>query len=99
MPKKTKELKFWNGRAPESLGRNTHGYIAAYSQAEAIRLGKQAFGASFSRTELTQYWNPCWGNAMKPIQPEVTEPGVWVTSDHGRRVWHLIAVNERETLL
>lgn len=64
-----------------------HGYIAARSKAEAIRIGKEAF-AGFTATELNEYWSECWGNAMGGIH--ATEPGAWISYEYGRTVWQLV---------
>ncbi len=72
-----KPLQYFNGRCV-ALGEQRHGYICARSQAEAVRLGRDAFGASFTRGELKKYWSPCWGNPAQEVIGLQLEPGVWI---------------------
>lgn len=67
-----KALKLWNGR----LHPYEHGYIAAYSRADARRVWHEALGEQRgTMIELTQYWSEgLWGNAMIGITPE---RGMW----------------------
>lgn len=61
-----KTLKRWNGR----WKRNGTVYIAAYSVADAVRLGQEAASKSagwraVTAYEIRKYWSGTWGNAMK----------------------------------
>jgi len=56
-----------------------HGYIAAYSRADAVRmiqdyLGRPGIGLD---AELKTYWSMgCWGNSMDGVTPE---RGIWLS--------------------
>lgn len=69
-----KKLKLWNGRMSPPYD---HGYVAAYSRADAIRVIAEGLGRG-SRgmvTELRDYWSEgAWGNQMIGIKPE---RGLW----------------------
>jgi hypothetical protein len=68
MPKK-RTLRFWNGGIYPYRGE--HGYVAAYSRADAVRLINNAVGwRMVSDKELKEYWSECWGNPMEGITPE-----------------------------
>ena len=74
-----KTLKLWNGRSP--VRDYAHVYIAAYSQADAIRLLEEYNGHSTRgiQTEFKVYYAKCWGNKMKDVTPE---RGIWVVKDN-----------------
>lgn len=62
----TKKLKLWNGR----LQGYKHGYIAAYSQADAIRLAEENFGLRGWLPEIRDYWSEgAWGDSMIGVTP------------------------------
>lgn len=71
-----KRLKLWNGRMSPPY---KHGYVAAYSRADAIRVIAESLGYS-SRgmvSELRDYWSEGnWGNSMIGIVPE---RGLWAS--------------------
>lgn len=69
-----KTLKLFNG----NTGRQRHGYIAAYTQAEACRLG------TLSATELRNYWHKCWGSLALDVLGPPTEPCFWVYDEEKR---------------
>ncbi len=77
-----KPLQYFNGRC-RIWHEQRHGYICARSQAEAVRLGREAFGPSFTRGELKNYWSPCWGTPAEAVLGLPLEPGVWV-EDNGK---------------
>ena len=58
------------------------GYVAAYSRADAERVIEEYAGHRPTRSELRDYWSPCWGNPMDGIEPE---RGLWLTFDHSER--------------
>src|SRR5260221_2995113 len=67
-----KELKLWNGR----IYNHEHGYIAAYSVADAVRVAEAEYpDALITRSEINMYWSGAWGNQMIGITPE---RGIWV---------------------
>jgi hypothetical protein len=68
-----KTLKFWNGRWEN----RQHIYIAAYSQADAIRMIEEWLGRKPRgiETEFRVYYSPCWGNTMESV---AKERGIWV---------------------
>lgn len=69
-----KSLKLYNGRLTLKQV-SGHGYIAANSAADAIRILDQVVGGRGNRTEITKYWSHgAWGNSMKGITPE---RGLW----------------------
>ena len=73
-----KQMRYFNGRCFTDL-RYAHGYICAFSKAEAVRLGKKAFGESqFSTSELNKYWAECWGIAAQDAVGDQSEPGVYI---------------------
>ncbi len=81
-----KPMRYFNGRCPLTQGRgHTHAYICARSVAEAVRLGKEAFGEMmFSTHELNEYWSKdCWGTKAEEILGPQTEPGVFICFDDG----------------
>ena len=62
-----------------SQGKQGHGYIAAYSVADAIRVLDEYVGGRGNSTEIRKYWaHDCWGNPMDGITPE---RGLWVSED------------------
>lgn len=71
-----KTMRYFNGRCPFNCSTG-HGHICAYSKAEAVRLGRKAFGNHFSISELNTYWAECWGTAAQETLGEQTEPGVF----------------------
>lgn len=73
-----KALKLWNGR----LLPYEHGFIAAYSRADAQRVWHEALGQQRgTMIELTQYWHEgAWGNSMIGITPE---RGMWAQLSDG----------------
>jgi len=76
-----KKLKLYNGRLflREKQG---HGYIAAYSDEDAIRLLDLVVGGRGNRTEIKKYWSKdAWGNQMDGITPS---RGVWWVSNDER---------------
>jgi len=79
-----KPMQYFNGRCPFHVHGHSHAYICAHSKAEAVRLGKQAFGEhGFSQNELREYWADCWGTRAETILGEQTEPGVFLEL-HGK---------------
>lgn len=78
-----RKLKVWNGRAygvlPHSQwkrdGESASVYICAHSVNDirdlCVSLGLHAP----AKSEIQNYWSPCWGNPMDGIEPE---RGVWV---------------------
>lgn len=92
-----KALKKFNGRAyclvkhddpvwqslPDKVRNRgeAHGYIAAYSRADACRmineyLGRESKGLD---NELKNYWHEgTWGNAMEGV---AVERGIWLQAD------------------
>lgn len=67
----SKALKLWNGR----LSPYEHGYVAAYSRADAVRVLEQHAGGSGYANELRVYWHAgAWGNSMLGVTPE---RGLW----------------------
>ena len=89
-------LKFFNGRGyilrkredplweANADGGSIHGYVAAYSRADAARVITEYLGRRPTEieTELREYWSPCWGDSMKGIAPE---RGIWVTIGYGKQ--------------
>ena len=77
MPKRRgRKLLLFNGRIMLPKGIQGHGYIAAYSVADAARVLDEVVGGRGSLTEIKVYWSHgCWGNAMDGITPE---RGLWV---------------------
>jgi hypothetical protein len=71
-----KKMRYFNGTCPlmRSEGR---GYICAYSKAQAVRIGKMAFGNTFSLSELNNYWSECWGYSAEEILGKQSEPGAF----------------------
>lgn len=74
-------MLYFNGRVNPWRASNVHGYICANSKAEAVRVGKAAFG-DFSIRELNEYWSPCWGTAAEAVLGQQTEPGLWLGIGH-----------------
>lgn len=63
---KSKTLKLFNGR----LIGYEHGYIAAYSQADAVRIYEQYVGGRGTLPEIRDYWHEgSWGNDMIGVTP------------------------------
>lgn len=79
--KTTKPLKLYNGRLTYKRVRG-HGYIAAYSDADAIRILDQVVGGRGNRKEITVYWSKgAWGNQMDGVTPE---RGLWFIDSENR---------------
>lgn len=63
---KSKTLKLFNGR----LITYEHGYIAAYSRADAVRIYEQYVGGRGTLPEIRDYWHEgSWGNTMIGVTP------------------------------
>lgn len=75
-----KTLKLYNG----NINRKRHGYIAAHSKAEAIRVAL-AGGYQLAARELSNYWSECWGTQAERALGMPTEPCFWVYSDEKRQ--------------
>jgi hypothetical protein len=82
-----KKLKLWNGRMSPPY---EHGYVAAYSRADAIRVFTEATGYS-SRgmdSELKVYWHQgSWGTSMTGIKPE---RGLWASLKGTREIVRIV---------
>ena len=79
MTKHERKLKLFNGRIMLKSGKQGHGYVAAYSAADAVRVLNETIGGRGNVTEIQKYWNHnCWGNSMDGIKPE---RGLWVSED------------------
>lgn len=87
-------LKLWNGRAnptcrkysdsrwPEEHHRNVHGYVCAYSRADARRVIEQYCGRLPPDSELKNYWvEGAWGREMEGVTPE---RGLWLQFDRSQ---------------
>ncbi|HEX5704894.1 MAG TPA: hypothetical protein VFX97_16975 [Pyrinomonadaceae bacterium] len=62
----SRELKLFNGRLLDFQ----HGYIAAYSRADAVRLYDEFIGGRGTLPEIRDYWNKgSWGNSMIGVTP------------------------------
>jgi hypothetical protein len=72
---KAKPLKLFNGRW--GRGGADHIYVAAHSQADAIRVVNELYGEGrLSTSEIKNYWSKgAWGTNMEGITPE---RGAWV---------------------
>jgi hypothetical protein len=83
-----KKLKTWNGGIYPWRGQ--HGYVCAYSRADAIRLMNEVNIKRrlppITDSEMKSGWSACWGNAMDGITPE---RGFWVTMKDGGPVERL----------
>lgn len=79
--KKTKELRFWNGRWSGEKGYD-HIYVAAYSRADAVRLitEYEGYEPRGINTEIKVYWAECWGRPMDGIMPE---RAIWLSCEYG----------------
>ena len=83
-----KSLKIWNGRGYCARKHNdplwgdvkgngyVHGYVAAYSRADARKLIEEYCGHAPSDSEIKNYWaENAWGNDMQGIEPV---RGLWL---------------------
>lgn len=62
----SRKLKLFNGR----LAGFEHGYIAAYSRADAVRIYEEFFGGRGVLPEIRDYWSEgLWGNQMIGVTP------------------------------
>jgi hypothetical protein len=77
--KKTKELKYWNGRGLGSFNR-WHINICAYTKKQAAELLDTIYNFA-SYYEISNYYSDCWGNDMKEIKP--TEPSIYAVNKNG----------------
>lgn len=60
------KLKLWNGR----LSGFRHGYIAAYSRADAVRVYEEFFMGRGTLPEIRDFWSEGqWGNTMIGVTP------------------------------
>jgi hypothetical protein len=84
----SKKLHLWNGAgyclrkrddpawADVPDNNAPHGYVAAYSRADARRIIAQYCGREPPDSELRGYWSHgAWGNPMNGITPE---RGLWI---------------------
>lgn len=72
---RARTLKWWNG----NLSHNRHGYVCAYSQADAVALIKEKYGSVWiTLGYFRDYWSNCAGDAMKGIEPS---RGLWVENE------------------
>lgn len=73
---------FWQGLPDKRKnGEGVHGYIAAYSRADACRLIEEYKGRAVPHvdTELKVYWHKgSWGNSMDGVE---VERGIWIEDD------------------
>lgn len=70
-----------------------HGYVAAYSRADAIRAIAEALGYNglAMDSELRNYWSEgAWGNTMIGIKPE---RGLWATKADNGEVFRILQGN------
>jgi hypothetical protein len=85
-----RKLKLFNGRLRYDK-REGHGYIAAYSAEDAIRVLDQTIGGRGNRTEIKVYWSHgLWGKPMDGIHPE---RGLWFIGDWPRGIPERIKFN------
>ncbi len=75
-------MRYFNGRVLMNGAQRASGLLCATSKAEAVRLGKQAFGDYFSIRELNNYWAECWGTAAQLKLGEQSEPGAFIEIDN-----------------
>lgn len=62
----SRKLTLFNGR----LAGFEHGYIAAYSRADAVRIYEEFFGGRAVLPEIRDYWSEgSWGNQMIGVTP------------------------------
>ena len=75
-----KTLRLFNGRGLGKYMRGYHGFIAAYSKSDAVRVMEEAFGPGRGyMTEINVYWHhDCWGDTMSGITPV---RGCWVAKE------------------
>lgn len=78
-----KKMRYFNGRCP-FLNSRGHAYICAFSKAEAVRVGKKAFGQDFNIFQLNTYWSECWGTLAEEVLGEQTEPCAFWTYRYDR---------------
>lgn len=69
----SKQLKLFSG----NIRRKQHGYIAARSKAEAMRLATAA-GYHLRASELTNYWADCWSRPAELALGRPSEPCFWL---------------------
>lgn len=72
------KLKFYNGRLTDW----DHGYIAAYSQAQAVEMAAACSLRGLTTGELRGYWSDCWGNIAEQTLGTPTEPCIWAIPRH-----------------
>lgn len=79
-----KKLKLFNGR----IYNHEHGFIAAYSVADAVRVAAEEYPrACITTSEINVYWSKCWGNSMIGITPE---RGLWIEEKKTREILRVI---------
>lgn len=80
-----KKLKLWNGR----IYNHEHGYIAAYSVADAVRVASEEYPrARITPHELNIYWHcGTWGDQMIGITPE---RGIWIEEKGNREIKRVV---------